>query len=36
MPNATVAYLRSLTPAAGGPAARAVHAVDEYVHADLD
>jgi len=36
MPNATVAYLRSLTPVAGGPAARAVHAVDEYVHTDLD
>jgi hypothetical protein len=36
MPNATIAYLRSLTPAAGGPAAREVQAVDEYVHTDLD
>jgi hypothetical protein len=36
MPNATVAYMRSLTPAAGGPAAREVIAVDEYVHTDLD
>jgi len=35
MPNATVAYMRSLTPAAGGPAAREVQAVDEYVHTDL-
>ncbi len=44
MPNATVAYMRSLTPA-GPPAAwhvppasavREVHAVDEYVHTDLD
>ena len=36
MPNASVAYLRSLTPAAVGPAACEMHAVDEYVHADLD
>ncbi len=36
MPNATVAYMRSLTPLAGGPPAHAVHAIDEYVHTDLD
>ena len=35
MPNATVAYLRSLTPAAVAGAACEVHAVDEYVHTDL-
>jgi hypothetical protein len=36
MPNATVAYLRSLTPASVAGAACEVHAVDEYVHTDLE
>lgn len=35
MPNSTVPYLRSMTPAAVNGAPTEVHAVDEYVHTDL-
>ena len=35
MPNSTVPYLASLTPATVGQAACEVHAVDEYVQTDL-
>lgn len=35
MPNSTVPYLRSMTPARVGATRVNVHAVDEYVHTDL-
>ncbi len=35
MPNSTVPYLRSMTPARVGDSPVEVHAVDEYVHTDL-
>ncbi len=35
MPNSTVPYMRSMTPAAVGESSVEVHAIDEYVHADL-
>ena len=35
MPNSTVPYVRSMTPAAVNGAPTEVHAIDEYVHTDL-
>lgn len=35
MPNSTVPYMRSMTPPVVGGTPVEVHAVDEYVHADL-
>src|SRR6187455_243602 len=35
MPNSTVAYIRSMTPASVGDTPVEVHAIDEYVHTDL-
>src|SRR6476620_12089154 len=35
MPNSTVPYLRSMTPAAVHDIPVEIHAVDEYVHTDL-
>src|SRR6476619_3979766 len=35
MPNSTVPYVRSMTPAGVNGAPTEVHAVDEYVHTDL-
>jgi hypothetical protein len=35
MPNSTVPYVRSMTPAAVGDTPIEVHAIDEYVHTDL-
>ncbi|WP_410967488.1 hypothetical protein, partial [Salmonella sp. SAL4456] len=35
MPNSTVPYLRSMTPARVGATPVEVHAIDEYVHTDL-
>ncbi|MEQ8789319.1 MAG: radical SAM protein [Pirellulaceae bacterium] len=35
MPNATLPYVRSMTPSRLGDAALDIHTVDEYVHADL-
>jgi Radical SAM superfamily len=35
MPNSTVPYMRSMTPADVNGASTDVHAVDEYVHTDL-
>ena len=36
MPNSTVPYIRSMTPAEVDGTPVAVHAIDEYVHADLE
>lgn len=36
MPNSTVPYMRSLTPKQVGDTPIEVHAIDEYVHTDLD
>ncbi len=36
MPNSTVPYMRSLTPKQVGETPIEVHAIDEYVHTDLD
>jgi hypothetical protein len=36
MPNSTVPYLRSMTPAQVGDVSCEVHAIDEYVQTDLD
>jgi hypothetical protein len=36
MPNSTVPYLRSMTPASFEGAAIEIHAIDEYVQTDLD
>jgi hypothetical protein len=35
MPNSTVPYMRSMTPAVVGEAPVEVHTIDEYVHTDL-
>lgn len=35
MPNSTVPYMRSMTPAMVGTSHVEVHTIDEYVHADL-
>ena len=35
MPNSTVPYVRSMTPAMVGDAPTEVHTIDEYVHTDL-
>lgn len=35
MPNSTVPYVRSMTPAAVGDTSIEVHTIDEYVYADL-
>lgn len=36
MPNSTAPHMRSMTPAAVGETPVEIHAVDEYVHTDLD
>ncbi|HXO22029.1 MAG TPA: radical SAM protein [Thermoanaerobaculia bacterium] len=36
MPNSTVVAMRSMTPAEVGGAPCEIHAIDEYVHTDLD
>src|SRR5579864_6616586 len=36
MPNSTVPYMRSMTPAEVGATPVAVHTIDEYVHTDLE
>jgi hypothetical protein len=36
MPNGTVPHLKSLTPARVGDVSCEIHAIDEYVHTDLD
>src|SRR3954452_6264149 len=36
MPNSTVPHLRSMTPESCGGAQLESHAIDEYVHTDLD
>ncbi|MDZ4851241.1 MAG: radical SAM protein [Pirellulaceae bacterium] len=36
MPNSTVPYIRSMTPAFVGNTPVEVHSIDEYVHCDLD
>ena len=35
MPNSTVPYMRSMTPAGLGGTQMEVHTIDEYVHTDL-
>ena len=36
MPNSTVPYMRSMTPAELGGTQVEAHTIDEYVHTDLD
>lgn len=36
MPNSTVPYIRSITPAMVGDTPTEVHSIDEYVHTDLN
>ena len=35
MPNSTVPYIRSMTPAVVGGSPVEIHSIDEYVHTDL-